>query len=218
MQLFIDTGNVDEIRTVYNWGILDGITTNPSLVAKSGRKFKDVIDEILSFFPGILNLEVVATEKAAMLKEGKALAKIGSNTVVKLPTTVDGIAAAIELGKDGIRTNMTLCFSVPQALLAAKAGAFFVSPFVGRLDDIGQNGMELVREIVTVYKNYDFKTQVLVASVRNIDHVKQSLLIGADIATCPFTILEEMYKHELTDKGLKKFLDDWNESKQEPLV
>lgn len=218
MQLFIDTGNVNEIKQVYSWGILDGITTNPSLVAKTGRKFKEVIEEILSFFPGVLNLEVIATEKAQMVKEGKALAKIGKNTVVKLPTTIDGIAAAKALAKDGIRINMTLCFSVPQALLAAKVGAFYVSPFVGRLDDIGQNGMDVIREIVTIYKNYNFKTQVLVASVRNIDHVRQSLLLGADIATCPFSILEEMYKHELTDKGLKKFLDDWTASNQEPLV
>lgn len=218
MQLFIDSGNVDEIRQAYEWGILDGITTNPSLVAKTGKKFKDVVDEILSFFPGVLNLEVIATEKEPMLKEAHTLAKIGKNTVVKLPTTVNGIAVAKELAKDDIRTNLTLCFSIEQALLVAKVDAFYVSPFVGRLDDIGQNGMNLIRDIVTVYKNYDFKTQVLVASVRNVEHVRQSMLLGAHIATCPFKILEELYKHELTDKGLKKFLEDWKASDQQPLT
>jgi transaldolase len=218
MQLFIDSGDVSEIKQAYAWGVLDGITTNPSLVAKTGRQFAEVVSDIVAFFPGVLNLEVVATEKAAMIKEGEALAKIGANTVVKLPLTVDGIEACKVLSDQGIRCNMTLCFSVPQALLAAKAGAFYISPFIGRLDDIGQDGVLLVDEIVTMYANYNYQTQVLAASIRSLDHVTKVALSGADIATVPFKILEQMFKHELTDKGLEKFLTDWKESGQKNLV
>ena len=212
MEIFIDTANIDEIRQANDWGILDGVTTNPSLVAKEkdkGKDFKAIVKEICGIVHGDVSAEVVAVKYDEMLHEARALAKIHKNVVVKVPLIPDGLKAVKTLAKEGIRVNVTLCFSANQALLAAKAGAYIISPFVGRLDDIGQDGVELVEEIRQIYDNYDFKTKILFASVRHPDHVKQAALLGADIATCPFKIIEQLYKHPLTDAGLKQFLDDW---------
>lgn len=212
MEIFIDTANIDEIRKVNDWGILDGVTTNPSLVAKEkdkGKDFKDIVKEICSIVDGDISAETVATDYEGMLREARSLSKIHKNVVVKVPVTPDGIKAVKTLSAEGIRVNVTLCFSANQALLAAKAGAYIISPFAGRLDDIGQSGVELVEEIREIYDNYNFKTKILFASVRHADHVKQAALLGADIATCPFSVIEQLYKHALTDAGLKKFLDDW---------
>ncbi len=212
MEIFIDTANIDEIRQANDWGILDGVTTNPSLVAKEkdkGKDFKTIVKEICEIVHGDVSAEVVAVKYEDILHEARILAKIHKNIVVKIPLTPDGLKAVKELSKEGIRSNVTLCFSANQALLAAKAGAYIISPFVGRLDDIGQNGVELVEEIRQIYDNYEFKTKILFASVRHADHVKQAALLGADIATIPFKVLEQLYKHPLTDSGLKQFLDDW---------
>ena len=210
MEIFIDTANIDEIRQVNDWGILDGVTTNPSLVSKEkGKDFKTIVKEICEIVDGDVSAEVVATEYEAILEEARILAKVHKNVVVKIPLLPDGLKAVKTLAKEGIRVNVTLCFSANQALLAAKVGAYIISPFVGRLDDIGQDGVELVEEIRTVYDNYDYKTKILFASVRHPDHVKQAALLGADIATMPFKVIEQMYKHPLTDSGLKKFLEDW---------
>ena len=210
MEIFIDTANIDEIRQVNDWGILDGVTTNPSLVSKEkGKDFKTIVKEICEIVDGDVSAEVVATEYEAILKEARTLAKVHKNVVVKIPLLRDGLKAVKTLAKEDIRVNVTLCFSANQALLAAKVGAYIISPFVGRLDDIGQNGVELVKEIRTVYDNYDFKTKILFASVRHPDHVKQAALLGADIATVSFKVIEQLYKHPLTDIGLKKFLEDW---------
>ena len=203
MEIFIDTANIDEIRQVNAWGILDGVTTNPSLVAKEkdkGKDFKAIVKEICEIVDGDISAEVVATKYDAILHESRLLAKILKNVVVKVPLIPDGLKAVKTLAKEGIRVNLTLCFSANQALLAAKAGAYIISPFVGRLDDIGQDGVELVEEIRQIYDNYDFKTKILFASVRHPDHVKQAALLGADIATCPFKIIEQLYKHPLTDR------------------
>ena len=212
MEIFIDTANIDEIRQANDWGILDGVTTNPSLVAKEkdkGKDFKAIVKEICEIVHGDVSAEVVAVKYDDILHEARILAKVHKNVVVKIPLLPDGLKAVKALAKEGIRTNVTLCFSANQALLAAKAGAYIISPFVGRLDDIGQDGVELVEEIRQIYDNYDFKTKILFASVRHADHVKQAALIGADIATCPFKIIEQLYRHPLTDAGLKQFLDDW---------
>ena len=212
MEIFIDTANIDEIRQVNDWGILDGVTTNPSLVAKEkdkGKDFKTIVKEICEIVHGDVSAEVVAVKYEDILHEARILAKVHKNVVVKIPLLPDGLKAVKALAKEGIRVNVTLCFSANQALLAAKAGAYIISPFVGRLDDIGQNGVELVEEIRQIYDNYDFKTKILFASVRHPDHVKQAALIGADIATCPFKVIEQLYRHPLTDAGLKQFLDDW---------
>ena len=212
MEIFIDTANIDEIRQVNDWGILDGVTTNPSLVAKEkdkGKDFKTIVREICEIVDGDVSAEVVATKYDYILHEARALAKIHKNVVVKIPLIPDGVKAVKTLAKEGVRVNVTLCFSANQALLAAKAGAYIISPFVGRLDDIGQDGVELVEEIRQIYDNYDFKTKILFASVRHPDHVKQAALLGADIATCPFKVIEQLYRHPLTDVGLKQFLDDW---------
>jgi transaldolase len=209
MKFFLDTANVKEIQEAASWGLLDGVTTNPSLVAKEGRSFKEVLIEICNIVDGPISAEVVSLEADAMVKEGKGLAKIHKNIVVKVPLIAEGLKATKRLAAEGIKVNVTLCFSPTQALLAAKAGAWCVSPFIGRLDDISSNGMELIRQILTIYRNYDYKTQVLVASVRHPQHVVEAALAGGHICTMPFSIFQQMVKHPLTDSGLKKFLADW---------
>lgn len=210
MKIFIDTANLDEIREANDMGLLDGVTTNPSLVAKEGHKdFKTMLEKICDIVDGDVSAEVVSTTSAEMIKEGRELAKIHKNIVVKVPLIKEGLKAVKVFSDEGIKTNVTLCFSPSQALLAAKAGAYIISPFVGRLDDISQNGMELISQIVQIYRNYNYQTQVLVASVRHPIHFVDSALIGADIATMPLKVIEQLLKHPLTDIGLDKFLDDW---------
>ncbi|MGQ9834707.1 MAG: fructose-6-phosphate aldolase [Thermoanaerobaculaceae bacterium] len=210
MKLFIDTANVDEIAQALSWGIVDGVTTNPSLVAKERRTYREILQEICRLTSGPISAEVIATDIAGMEREGRELASIAENIVVKLPSTPEGIQVCSRFAEEGIATNVTLCFSSAQALLAAKAGATYVSPFVGRLDDIGHDGMAVVREIVDIYQNYEFPTQVLVASVRHVQHVVQAALIGADVATVPFKVLQQLYQHPLTDAGLQRFLADYH--------
>lgn len=209
MKFFLDTANVKEIQEAASLGLLDGVTTNPSLVAKEGRIFKEMLVEICKIVDGPISAEVVSLEANAMVKEGKELAKIHKNIVVKVPLIAEGLKATKKMAAEGIKVNVTLCFSPTQALLAAKAGAWCVSPFIGRLDDISSNGMELIRQILTIYRNYDYKTQVLVASVRHPQHVVEAALAGGHICTMPFSIFQQMVKHPLTDSGLKKFLADW---------
>ena len=209
MKFFLDTANVKEIQEAASLGLLDGVTTNPSLVAKEGRSFKEVLIEICNIVDGPISAEVVSLEANAMVKEGKELAKIHKNIVVKVPLIAEGLKATKRMAAEGIKVNVTLCFSPTQALLAAKAGAWCVSPFIGRLDDISSNGMELIRQILTIYRNYDYKTLVLVASVRHPEHVVEAALAGGHICTMPFSIFQQMVKHPLTDNGLKKFLADW---------
>ena len=209
MKFFLDTANVKEIQEAASLGLLDGVTTNPSLVAKEGRSFREMLIEICNIVDGPISAEVVSLEATAMVKEGKELAKIHKNIVVKVPLIAEGLKATKRMAAEGIKVNVTLCFSPTQALLAAKAGAWCVSPFIGRLDDISSNGMELIRQILTIYRNYDFKTQVLVASVRHPQHVVEAALAGGHICTMPFSIFQQMVKHPLTDSGLKKFLADW---------
>ncbi|MBZ2184525.1 MAG: fructose-6-phosphate aldolase [Bryobacter sp.] len=209
MKIFLDTANLDELKKAASWGIVDGVTTNPSLIAKEGVAIEEQIARICDIIDGDISAEVVATEAKAMVEEGTKLAKIHKNIVVKLPLTRDGIQACSALSKEGIRTNVTLCFSPAQALLAAKAGAYIVSPFVGRLDDIAQLGMELIESICTIYGNYGYQTQVLAASLRSPLHVAQAAEIGADIGTLPFKTLDMMFNHPLTDKGLEIFLKDY---------
>jgi transaldolase len=219
MKLFIDSANIEEIKQAASWGILDGCTTNPTLAAKNGVKdFLPIAKQILKLVPGPVSLEVVATDYVGMMKEGLALAKLGKNVVVKLPTTWEGLRACRTLVNKKIPVNMTLVFSPNQALLVAKAGATYVSPFVGRLDDIGDHGNEMVEETLAIYENYGYKTQVLYASVRSPLHVKQAALMGCHVATCPFTVLEKLIHHPLTDKGLETFLSDWKKSGLKPLV
>jgi transaldolase len=215
MKFFVDTADVAEIKELAATGLLDGVTTNPSLVAKAKRDFKEIIAEICAVVPGPVSAEVAATDLDGMLKEGRALAKIAKNVTVKVPLTFDGLKACRKLSDDGTMVNVTLCFSANQALLAAKAGATFISPFVGRLDDAGQDGMEVVRETRAIYDNYpDLKTQILAASIRNVTHVKQAAMIGADVATVPPGILKALIHHPLTDKGLELFLADWKKTGQ----
>ena len=209
MKIYLDTGNVKEIAEAARMGILDGVTTNPSLVSKEGRDFKDLILEICQLVDGPVSAEVVSVEADAMVKEGLELARIHPNVVVKCPLIPEGLAATKRLAAEGIRVNVTLCFSPTQALLAAKAGAWCVSPFIGRLDDISSDGMELIRQIVTIFHNYDFPTQVLVASVRHPQHVVEAALVGGDICTMPYGVFQQLAKHPLTDIGLKRFLADW---------
>ena len=209
MKFFLDTANVKEIQEAASLGLLDGVTTNPSLVAKEGRSFKEMLIEICKIVDGPISAEVVSLEANAMVKEGKELAKIHKNIVVKVPLIAEGLKATKKMAAEGIKVNVTLCFSPTQALLAAKAGAWCVSPFIGRLDDISSNGMELIRQILTIYRNYDYKTLVLVASVRHPQHVVEAALAGGHICTMPFSIFQQMVKHPLTDIGLKKFLADW---------
>lgn len=214
MKFFIDTADMAEIRAANLRGWVDGVTTNPSLIAKTGRNFHEVIKEICKEVSGPVSAEVIATESEAMYTEGRELAKLASNVVVKIPMTEEGLVAVRRLTADGIKTNVTLVFSPVQALLVAKAGASMVSPFVGRLDDIGQDGLDLVEQIVQIYNNYDFQTEVLVASVRHPIHLSQSAMMGADIATIPFKVMQQLCLHPLTDKGLKLFMDDWNKSQK----
>lgn len=209
MKFFIDTANVKEIREAAGLGVVDGVTTNPSLIAKEGRDFKQVIAEICSIVDGPISAEAVSLEADKMVAEGIDLAKIHKNVVVKLPMTKDGLKATKMLAEKGIKVNMTLVFSPTQALLAAKVGAAFVSPFVGRLDDISHYGMDLVRQIITIYDNYGYPTEVIVASVRNPLHVLDAALAGAHIATIPFSVIDQLAKHPLTDIGIEKFLADW---------
>jgi transaldolase len=214
MKIFLDTANIGEIREAVSLGVLDGVTTNPSLVAKEGREFKDLLKEICSVVKGDVSAEVVSTTAGEMMKEGRDLAKIADNIVVKIPLIGEGLKAVKVLKEEGIRTNVTLCFSPTQALLAAKAGAYIISPFVGRLDDISTSGMDLINQIITIYRNYGYDTQVLVASIRHPIHVVEASMMGADIGTMPFKVFEQLVKHPLTDIGLEKFLADWNKAKK----
>jgi transaldolase len=215
MKFFVDTADVAEIKELAATGLLDGVTTNPSLVAKAKRDFKEIVAEICAAVDGPVSAEVAATDLAGMLKEGRTLAKIAKNVTVKVPLTWDGLKACRALSGEGTMVNVTLCFSANQALLAAKAGATFISPFVGRLDDAGADGMDLVREIRTIYDNYpDLKTQILAASIRNVLHVKQAAMIGADVVTVPPAVLRALVSHPLTDKGLEQFLADWKKTGQ----
>ena len=209
MKIFIDTANVKEIREAVSLGVIDGVTTNPSLIAKENRPAKDILKEICSIVSGPVSAEVISLDAAAMVEEARPLAQLAQNIVIKVPLIKEGLKAVKVLAAEGIRTNVTLCFSPSQALLAAKAGADFISPFIGRLDDISQVGMDLIRDIRQIYSNYSFKTQVIVASVRNPVHVVQAALIGADIATVPFAVIEQLIKHPLTDIGVQRFLDDY---------
>ncbi len=209
MKFFIDTADVKEIREANELGLVDGVTTNPSLIAKSGRKFADVIREITAIVDGPISAEVISLDHDGMIAEAEELAKIHANIVVKLPMTPEGLKATKTLHGKGIKTNVTLVFTSMQALLAAKAGATYVSPFVGRLDDISQDGMGIVEEIRTIFDNYGYATEIIVASVRNPIHVLNSALIGADIATIPYSVMIQLAKHPLTDAGIKKFLEDW---------
>ncbi len=209
MKFFIDTADVNEIREAESLGILDGVTTNPTLVSRTGRPFKETIEEICSIVKGPVSAEVVSTDTEGIIKEGRELAKIADNIVVKVPLIKDGLKAVKALTSEGIKVNVTLCFSSNQALLAAKAGGTYISPFVGRLDDKGHTGMEVVDEIRTIYDNYGFETQIIVASIRNPLHVRDAALMGADIATIPFAVFNNIVKHPLTDAGLKSFLADW---------
>jgi transaldolase len=208
MKFFIDTGDVAEIREAQSQGIIDGVTTNPSLVARTGRKYRDVVVEICEIVDGPISAEVLSTDYAGMMKEGHEWAKVHKNVVVKIPLIPDGLKAVRALKTEGIRCNVTLCFSPTQALLAAKAGAAYISPFIGRLDDVSETGMDLIQKIVSIYGNYDFDTEVLVASVRNPTHVVDAALLGADVCTVPFAVLQQLMKHPLTDVGLKKFIED----------
>lgn len=215
MRFFVDTADVSEIKELAATGLLDGVTTNPSLVAKAGRDFKQIIAEICEVVPGPVSAEVAAVDYEGMLKEGRELAKIAKNVTVKVPLTMDGLKACKALTGDGTMVNVTLCFSATQALLAAKAGATFVSPFIGRLDDIGLNGMDLIREIRTIYDNYqDLSTDILAASIRTVGHVREAAMIGADVATIPPGILKALVKHPLTDAGLATFVADWKKTGQ----
>src|SRR5512134_2638351 len=215
MQFFIDTADVGEIKKALALGLCDGVTTNPSLVAKTGRAFKDVLKEIVALAPGPISAEVTATDAEGMLREAREYAKYGAQVVIKIPLIVEGLRAVKVLSEEGVKTNVTLCFSAVQALLAAKAGATYVSPFVGRLDDISQDGMQLIADIVQIYRNYGFETKVLVASVRHPVHVLESAKLGADVATLPYGVIEQLAKHPLTDSGLKKFLADWEKVPKE---
>jgi transaldolase len=214
MKFFIDTANIAEIKEAASLGMLDGVTTNPSLVAKEGKDFRKLLDEICAIVDGPISAEVVSTDLDGILKEAHELSKIHKNIVVKVPLIKEGLKAVKCLAGEGIRTNVTLCFSPNQALMAAKAGAAYISPFIGRLDDISQNGMDLIRQIMTIYRNYDFKTEVLVASVRHPMHVVEAAMIGAHICTMPFKVIDQLVKHPLTDLGLERFLADWRKTKQ----
>lgn len=209
MKFFIDTANIDEIKKAGDLGLLDGVTTNPSLVAKEGRDFQELIKEICDLVDGPVNAEVVSTDASGMIEEASDLSSIADNIVVKIPLIAEGLKAVKVLSEGGIQTNVTLCFSAVQALMAAKAGASYISPFVGRLDDLSQVGMELVEQIAAIYENYAYDTEIIVASVRNPLHVLDAALMGADIATIPYKVMEQLIKHPMTDIGLEKFLADW---------
>jgi len=213
MKFFIDTANVNEIKEAAALGVLDGVTTNPSLVAKEGKDFRTLLEEICAIVDGPISAEVISTDTAGILKEGRELAKINTNIVIKVPLIKDGLKAAKAFSQEGIKTNVTLCFSPSQALLAAKAGATYISPFIGRLDDISHTGMDLIQQIVQIYQNYDFGTEVLVASVRHPVHVVEAAMLGADVVTMPFKVIDQLAQHPLTTIGLEKFLADWNKQK-----
>lgn len=212
MELYIDTANLDEIKEAHDLGILDGVTTNPSLIAKEGIDYGERLEAICSVVSGPVSAEVIATEYSAMVSEGKERAQIADNIVVKLPTTLDGVKACKALSDEGIRTNMTLCFQAMQAMMVAKAGAFLVSPFIGRLDDISQDGTELISQIRTIYDNYGFETKILAASIRHPKHMLECALIGADVATVPLKVIKQLVNHPLTDKGLEQFLADYQKA------
>jgi transaldolase len=214
MKFFVDTAEIKEIKELAATGLLDGVTTNPSLVAKSGRDFKEVIAEICNAIEGPVSAEVTSLDADGMVEEGKKLSKIAKNVAVKVPLTLDGLKACRTLSQAGTMVNVTLCFSANQALLAAKSGATFISPFIGRLDDINIDGMELIREIRQIYDNYDFTTEILAASIRSANHVKEAALAGADVATVPPAVLKGLVKHPLTDKGIESFLADWKKTGQ----
>ncbi len=214
MKFFLDTANIDEIRDAVDYGLIDGVTTNPSLVAKEGRDFKDILREIASIVDGPISAEVVSTNSAGMLSEAYDLAKVHKNIVVKLPMLKEGMKALKQLSRDGIRTNVTLVFNPNQALVAAKLGATYVSPFVGRLDDVSEVGMGLVADLVKIFHNYSLPTRILVASCRHPLHVREAALLGADVATMPYKVLEQLLKHPLTDVGLERFLKDWEKVRQ----
>lgn len=209
MKIFIDTANIQEIKTANDWGVIDGVTTNPTLIAKEGEDFKSLIKDILGIVDGPISVEVISTDSEGMVKEASEMSKWSKNVVVKIPMIPEGLKAVKVLNKKGVKTNVTLIFSVNQALLAAKAGATYVSPFIGRLDDIGHEGMQIVRDLVNIYKLYEFETEIIVASIRHPLHVIESAKTGADVATIPFGVIEKMFKHPLTDIGLETFLKDW---------
>lgn len=214
MKLFLDTANLDEIAALADTGLVDGVTTNPSIIAKSGRDMSQTIADICAMVDGPVSAEVTATDYETMLAEGRKLSAIAENVAVKVPLTPAGLRTCKTLADDGVMVNVTLCFSPAQAMLAAKAGAKFISPFVGRLDDLGRDGMGLIEDIVTIYANYDYATEVLVASVRGVQHVMDAALIGADVATVPPAVVHAMYKHPMTDSGLNAFLADWEKTGQ----
>ena len=209
MKFFLDTANINEIKEINDIGIIEGVTTNPSLIAKEGRDFKDVVEEITSIVDGPISAEVISLEAEGMLKEARELAKIHPNIVIKIPLIKEGIKATAQLTKEGIKTNVTLCFSPMQALLAAKVGATYVSPFVGRLDDISHDGTQLIQEIITIYNNYDYDTEIIAASIRHPLHVLDAAISGCHIATIPYKVMKQLFNHPLTDIGLDKFLEDW---------
>jgi len=209
VKIFLDTANIEHIREANSWGVIDGVTTNPTLIAREGREFREVVEEICSIVDGPISVEVIALDHEGMINEARDLAKIHRNIVIKIPMTVDGLKAVKVLSREGVKTNMTLVFSPNQAILAAKAGATYVSPFIGRLDDIGHEGMSLVAKVVKIYQNYGFDTQVIVASVRHPMHVVEAAMIGAHVCTVPYAVLEKMVKHPLTDIGIERFLADW---------
>jgi transaldolase len=212
MKFFIDTANINEIKEAAALGILDGVTTNPSLVSKEGKDFRKLLDEILAIVDGPVSAEVISTDYDGIIKEAHEMAKIHKNIVIKVPLIKEGLKAVRTLSSENINTNVTLCFSASQALLAAKAGATYISPFVGRLDDISHDGMELISQIVQIYKNYNYKTEVLVASIRHPLHLVEAALMGADVCTMPFSVIDRLFNHPLTDIGLEKFLSDWKKT------
>mgnify|MGYP000547669101 FL=1 len=212
MKFFIDTANINEIKEAAALGILDGVTTNPSLVSKEGKDFRKLLDEILAIVDGPVSAEVISTDYDGILKEAHELSKIHKNIVIKVPLIKEGLKAVRTLTSENIKTNVTLCFSPSQALLAAKAGATYISPFVGRLDDISTNGMDLIAQIVQIYDNYDYQTQVLVASIRHPLHLVEPALLGAHVSTMPFSVIDKLFNHPLTDSGLEKFLGDWKKT------
>lgn len=214
MKFFIDTANVKEIKEAHSLGLIDGVTTNPTLVSREGRPFDEIVKEIFSIVDGPISLETISLNADGMVDEGKKLAQYGSQAVIKVPTTLEGLKATRRLRAEGIKVNMTLCFSPTQALLAAKAGATYISPFVGRLDDISHTGMDLIEQIIAIFDNYEFETQVLVASIRNPLHVLTAAMMGADVCTIPFNVISQLVKHPLTDVGIEKFLADWKKVPQ----
>ena len=213
MKFFLDTANIEEIKEINSWGVIEGVTTNPSLIAKEGRVFEEVIDEISKIIDGPVSAEVVSTDADGMVKEGRILSKIKENVIIKIPMTEEGLKATSILSKENIKTNVTLIFSASQAILAARAGATYVSPFLGRLDDIGVSSKALIEEISTIFRNYNIETKIIAASIRNTTHIVDSMLAGADIATVPTKVMKQMVKHPLTDSGLIKFLDDFKDVK-----